>query len=394
MATLKYWIWLTTRAGLRPGEAAFLAEHFGGAERVYFADRAEYDLLRLPRLVKESLYDKDLSGTDRILEDCDRENLRLLTMQDAEYPERLRQIRTPPCLLYVKGKPLRVDEAVTVGLVGARQCTDYGRRMAKELADGLARAGVVLVSGVAQGIDAAGVRSALRAGGRVISVLGGGTDVVWPQSSADLFADVGVAGTLVTEYPPGTPTVGGHFPVRNRIIAGLSMGVVVVEAGRRSGALITARHALEENRDVFAVPGPADAGCSQGTNALIQGSGAKMVCKAADILEEYQDIYPNRLTLAARPAPARVLEETDKRIDKNRESAYSTQETCTKEVSQEQRILLEALGNETLCPDELVERTGWPARQVLSELTMLQVEGFVTPAGGNRFRASRTIGKA
>lgn len=408
MATLKYWLWLTTRAGLRTGEAGFLAQRFGGAERVYFADQAEYDLLRLPRALRTSLAQKDLSVADRILEQCDRLNFRLITMQDAEYPERLRQMQTAPCLLYVKGKPLRVDERVTVAVVGARQCTDYGRRVAEELGAGLARAGVVLVSGVAQGIDAAAVRSALRADGRVISVLGGGIDVVWPRSSADIFEDVGVVGTLVSEYPPGTPTLGEHFPVRNRIIAGLSMGVAVVEAGQRSGALITARKALEENRDVFAVPGPVDAPRSQGTNALIQGCGAKMICSTEDILEEYRQVYPDRLRMVGegcfpsekrhyspqkREAEVRPeqLEEPDKRIDKGRENAYSTKVTDERPLTEPQRHLLEALGGETLCPDELVERTGWTASQVLSELTMLQVAGVIAPAGGNRFRAQRPV---
>lgn len=407
MATLKYWLWLTTRAGLRTGEAAYLAGQFGGAERVYFADRAEFDLLKLPRRLKESLADKDLTVTDRILEQCDRLNIRLLTMQDAEYPERLRQIQQPPALLYVKGKPMRVDEAVTVAVVGARRASDYGCRVAADLAGRLGRAGVVLVSGIAQGIDSAGLRGALRAGGRVISVLGGGIDVVWPQSSADLFADIGVVGTLVSEYPPGTPTEGWHFPVRNRILAGLAQGVVVVEAGKRSGALITARLALEENRDIFAVPGPVDALRSAGANALIQ-KGAKMVCSAEDVLEDYRQVYPDRLRreregsaaigrsgrVRSRPAePPERLEETDKRIDKEPESAYSTLKNDTTPLNQEEQVLLEALGGECLRPDELVDRTGMPAGQVLSALTLLQVRGAVFAVQGNRFRAAEQ-GKA
>ena len=407
MATLKYWLWLTTRAGLRTGEAAALAQRFGGAERVYFADRAEFDLLRLPRGLKESLADKDLGITDKILEQCDRLNIRLLTMQDAEYPERLRQIREPPALLYVKGKPMRVDEAVTVAVVGARRASDYGCRVAADLTGRLSRAGVVLVSGIAQGIDSAGLRGALRAGGRVISVLGGGIDVVWPPSSAGLFADIGVIGTLVSEYPPGTPTEGWHFPIRNRILAGLAQGVVVVEAGKRSGALITARLALEENRDIFAVPGPVDAIRSAGANALIQ-SGAKMVCDAEDVLEDYRQVYPDRLrreresaALVRRSGPRRPkpvsppekLEETDKRIDKEPESAYSTLQNDTTPVTQEETALLAAMNGESLCPDELVERTGLSASQVLSALTLLQVRGAVLAVRGNRFRAAEQ-GKA
>ena len=283
MANLKYFLWLTTRPGFQPGEAQMLLAHFGTPEAVYFAEREEYDLLGLPGSKKKALEDKNLAEAEKILGDCDRLGIHIMTIQDADYPERLAQIYDPPCVLYWKGKALSVDDHLTVGVVGTRKCTPYGEELAGKLGLELARNGAVLVSGMAEGIDAAGIKGALQGGGTVVSVLGGGLDVVYPKRHRWLYEDVTAAGTLISEYPPGTEHAGFHFPVRNRIISGLSMGVVVAEAGEPSGALITARLALEQNREVFAYPGPAGAPASLGCNRLIQRGEAKLILSAGDI---------------------------------------------------------------------------------------------------------------
>ena len=367
------------------------------------ADRAEYELLGLPARLREELCHKEMDWPERILEDCARLNVRILTIQDAAYPERLRQIDVPPALLYVKGKNLHFDERVVIGVAGSRRASSYGIGKAAELGRDLARRGAVVVSGIAQGVDAAALRSAIRAGGTVCSVLGGGIDVVYPPSSADLYRVVPQVGALISEYPPGAATEGWHYPIRNRIISGLSLGVAAVEAGVKSGTLITARTALDQNRDVFAFPGLAGNPGSQGTNLLIQRGEAKLIQSAADILVEYEELYSARL----RPCPSpehgrnecgrqvssprlrskRPEPVPPKAVDNSEGRAYSTFQEQNGEFTEEEKAVLLALGEERLRPDDLVERTGLPASGVLASLTMLTMRGILAQQPGNFFEA-------
>lgn len=276
MSNLKYWLWLTSRVGVSGQGMAELLSHFGTPESAYFADRHAYESVAgLSEKARRSFQDKSLSRVDQILGDCDRLGIRIMTIQDAIYPERLRAIHQPPLVLYWKGRDIAVDNEAAVAVVGTRSATPYGVRIAEQLGLDLTRAGALVVSGIAEGIDAAAVRGALKAGGPVISVLGGGIDFIYPRFHRDLYADVAAAGALVSEYPPGTESRSSHFPVRNRIISGLSLGVAVVESPRTGGSLITAGHALDQDREVFAVPGPADAPNSVGTNRLIQEGGGQ-----------------------------------------------------------------------------------------------------------------------
>ena len=400
MSTLSDWLWLSTRAGLRTGEAAALARRFGGPRAVYCADPKEFELLRLPAELRRSLADKALTTAERVLADCDRLGIDIITLQDASYPERLRHIDDPPAVLYRKGRAFPLDQEVAVAVVGARRCTPYGTQLATELGRDLARRGAVVVSGIAQGIDSAALRAALREGGRVVSVLGGGIDVVYPSSSADLFREIGSRGMLLSEYPPGTPTQGPHYPVRNRIISGLSLGTAVVEAGERSGALITARLSLDQNRDVFAFPGAVGAPMSAGTNRLIQKGEAKPIFSAEDILEEYEAVYPGRLSPREAPKPTRTKQteiprkeprkpaQTLEEVDKTAERAYSTFRAEDVGFTDDEQAVLRALGAESLHPDELAERSGIPARRVLSALTLLEMRGCVKSAPGHVFTAA------
>lgn len=409
MGNLRHWLWLTTR-GSAPGMyAARLLEHFGSPEAAYFADEKEYDQLReLPAEVRKALKDKSLSEAERILEDCQRLDVQLLTIQDAAYPERLRQLDTAPCVLYVRGRLPRMDEEAAVAIVGARKASPYGVMAAGKLALELARQGALVVSGSARGVDSAALRGALRGGGRVVSVLGNGVDVIYPAENRALYEDIAAAGALVSEYPPKTPPLGPHFPVRNRIIAGLSLGVIVAEGTERSGSLITARWALEQNRDVFAVPGNIDSPLSRGPNRLIRQGEAKLVQDAWDVLEEYERLYPAKLHPRA-SLPPQVERE---RLRQPRETGRTRRprgETApekpaqTEREEQEERMILdlrqdrEALtddeaailralqGGLVLTADDLVEKTGIPARRVLSSLTMLQVRALVGESSGKRF---------
>ena len=406
MANLKYWLWLTTRKGLSGQNMSAVLRHFGSPERAYFSQTEEYRLVGgLSQGALESLGDKSMAEADRILGDCDQLGVQILTMQDAQYPARLAAIHQPPPVLYWKGKPIAFDEEVAIAIVGTRSSTPYGERTATQLAMDLTRRGALVVSGIAQGIDTAAVRGALQAGGRVVSVLAGGVDVIYPRENRFLFEDVMAAGALLSENPPGTEPRGGLFPIRNRIISGLSVGVVAVESPRQGGTLHTVSHALEQDREVFAVPGPWDAPASEGPNLLIQEGAAKLILSAEDVLCEFADRFPARLkrreALDAEAAKqrlegAQVREESMEKTPHNRpemkkevdipsDVAYIDWKECKEKLTDDQQSVMLALQTGRGSADELVERTQLPARRVLSALTILQVQGYVREEGGKRF---------
>ena len=321
-----------------------------------------------------------------------------MTLQDADYPERLRQLPDPPLALYIRGRTFAFDEEAAVCMVGAREATPYGIGSAGRLGLELARGGALVVSGMAQGIDTASVQGALKGGGPVVSVLGGGVDVPYPRENRWLYEDVAAAGALISEYPPGTEHRGEHFPVRNRILSGLCLGVVAVECRPHSGTMITVDWALEQNRDLFAVPGNIDAPMSQGPNLLIQ-QGAKLVTSGRDILEEYWDRFPAklspgeplspaaaaaRLETAACPAPA-PAEREEAPVAPGRERIPAAEQRDR--FTDDELALIAALGGRRRSADELVEAAQIPARRVLSALTMLQVQGAVEEGPDRRFSA-------
>ncbi len=395
MSALKYWLWLTTRKGLGNQGVEQVLERFGSPERAYFADPGEYELL--PHGTAAALRDRTMDAVERIMGDCDRLGVRIMTQQDADYPTRLRQLDDAPHVLYLKGNLPDFDEEAAIGVVGTRDATEYGKSVAGRLGLELARGGAIVVSGTAAGIDTCAVRGALQGGGTPICVLGGGVDVPYPKGNRYLYEDVAAAGLLIGEYPPGTENHGPHFPIRNRIISGLSVGVVVVEAGEfGSGAVITANHALDQGRDVFAVPGNVDARHSRGCNRLIQ-QGAKPVLGAEDILCEYRSLYPAKLsrravlsaeeetqrlqTVEQPPAPVKPA------APLKAEQPTARPRRSGQGLTDDELALLHALGDKSLQADELVEQTQIPARRVLSALTMLQIAGWIEERPGKRFAA-------
>ncbi len=400
MASVSYWLWLTGRAGLSPARRQQLLAQWGTPERIYFADPGEYALeADLSESARRGLEDKSLAQAEEILGQCERLGISVLTLQDAHYPDCLKQIPDPPLVLYYKGKLPDFDRELTIGMVGARACSEYGGMMASRLGLDLVRAGAVLISGIAQGVDSFAIKGALAGGGTVVSVLAGGLDVKYPKESRFLYDDVAVAGALISEYPPGTPHKGAHFPVRNRIISGLSDGVVAVEAGERSGALITMDLALEQNRDTFAVPGPANAPMSEGTNKLIRMGWAKLVTTVGDILSEYEGRRPvgrslplsqeeaeQRLETALKPARETVPPQK-KEVDKKENRAYIDWKSARELFTDDERDILVTLAQREKLADEIIEATQIPARRVLSALTVLQVRGYVEERAGKRFAA-------
>src|SRR5678815_2063582 len=306
---IRDWVELNMTPGVGPRAAAKLLERFGDAEAVYAATRAELEQIRLVPEAIDSIIARSLQGP-ATMEIAAVKALGgdILLLDDGVYPSSLREIYDPPIVLYVKGAWSNCLDRPCIGVVGSRRCSTYGQNAATMLARDLAERGITVVSGFARGIDAAAHRGALEAGGRTVAVLGTGIDEVYPRDHKKLAAEIlDRGGAVVSQFPLGTPPVSENFPYRNRIISGLSLGVVVVEAAENSGSLITARLAMEQNREVFAVPGNITSRNSFGTNYLIKGAGAKLVQQWQDVATE----LPPQIAASLLPPPF---------SDRNRES--------------------------------------------------------------------------
>jgi len=402
---LKYWLWLAELPGLNNQSRLALLRHFGSPEDIFFADREELLLAEdVPPEQAELALNRDLSAAGGILADCERLGQRVLTIRDAEYPQRLRSIYNPPLVLYVKGRMPAIDEEAAVAVVGTRECTPYGAASAERLSQELAACGAVVVTGLAKGVDSAAARGALRAGGRVVGVTGGGLDVYYPRESRDLYDDVAASGVLISEYPPGSAPERHHFPARNRIMSGLSVAALVVEAPERSGALITAGLALDQGRDVYAVPGPISAPSSAGCNRLIR-EGAGLAACGWDVLRDYEARFPGKLRPAAghpewtplsarrRDPPASQPEEPlKKEPEKVLKKGPEEPPVSPEGLTDDQIALLRALEPEApIQVDDLIQTTGIPARRVSSALTMLEIDGFVRQHSGKRYTRTVTL---
>ena len=279
-----YLLWLSRIEGIGFKKANYLLEHFGSAEAIWFAEPAEIRTAcgRNEKLAEILISSKDEDSLNDWLIELEEKEIEFYSYWHPRYPRLLREISDPPLGIYVRGE-LPDDDIDTVGIIGARKCSRYGATVAYEIAKDLGKTNVVVVSGMARGIDSEGHKGIMDGGGKTIAVLGCGVDVCYPPENRDLMARIIENGAVISEYPPGTPAIPGHFPSRNRIIAGLSEMVVVVEAGKKSGTLITADLALDYGRDVFVVPGNVTSALSKGTNELIK-QGCPIITEGQDIL--------------------------------------------------------------------------------------------------------------
>lgn len=285
-ADVRYLVGLSLLPGIGPARFQRILAHFGDAERAWRA--SEQDLLRLgveSRFLAQLAEKRRALSLDREMERIDRLGVSILTMDDPAYPRQLAEVFNAPPILYVKGEITLADEQ-SVGVVGTRSPSVYGKEVAARVVPKLVQSGLTIVSGLARGIDTIAHCAALDAGGRTIAVLGCGIDVIYPPENRHLYARIAGQGAVVTEYPLGTKPDAYNFPARNRILSGLALGTIVVEAQLGSGALITADYALEQNREVFAFPGRATDRGSAGCNRLIREGRAKLVTATEDILEE------------------------------------------------------------------------------------------------------------
>jgi len=355
-----FWIGFNLVKGIGAVRFKALLDYFGDARTAWQASPQALQAAGLsPKLVKNLLKIRSQVSLELVWERMQTQGINILTWEDENYPRRLKDIDQPPPVLYLRGDLTPGDEWA-VAIVGTRRITSYGRQVTEEVASTLARNGVTVVSGLARGVDAVAHQAALNAGGRTLAVLGNGVDRIYPPENRRLAEQIISQGALISDYPLGTPPAGTNFPPRNRIISGLALAVVVVEAGLDSGALITSTFAAEQGRDVFAVPGSILAHQSKGTNRLIQ-DGAHPLLDPQEILEVLN------LTMVTEHRSARLVLPTD-----------STEAQ-----------LLQILSSEPLHVDDIHAKTDMPIEKVSATLAMMELKGMVRQVGGMHYVAVR-----
>jgi DNA processing protein len=372
---LIYWIWLATRQNLSRSKQLDLLEYFLTPDAIYNCNSYPREL-ELSENALLSLENKDLSAARRLVRLCSDKKIRIITLQDTIYPTRLRQIPDMPVVLYCKGFLPDLDAQPTVGVVGTRKASSEGLATARKMGCEIAACGGLVVSGGAAGIDAEALWGALDAGKPAVAVLGNGPDIVYPQSNTLLFAKLEEKGCILSEYPPGTKPTPWQFPERNRIISGMSDCTLVVEAPAKSGALITARDALEQGREVFSVPGSVTRESCAGSNALLR-DGASVACCGWDVLQGYESRYPDiaRREVAAQKAEAPRNDKKD--IDNPPQGAYIDLECITQELDPLQKRIVETIGSETVYVDVLATKLDMSSPELMMALTDLGLMGII-----------------
>ena len=391
-ASVKYWVWLADL--LPPAAGHRVYEFFQSPTEAFLADNGRYDLIPgLTHQQRDQLCHANLDRAERIVDECARQGIRVVTWQDADYPERLRSTPTPPLVVYAKGRACHFDDEVAIAMAGTRRASPYGRRMARDIASELTRMGGLVVTGIVAGCDANAARGALDAGGPVVCVLAGGVDVPYYQTAAGkaFLDEVADKGTLVSLSPPGTPHLGGLFRSRNELMIGLSVGVVCVEAGQRSGTLQVARLATERGRTVYVVPANVGSPTSAGTNDLLRRNLAVPILRGSHVLEDFYAQFPDRLHPASlpqrrppapRPKPVRPKASeqaapAEKKVDSTPQPVYIDFRTRKDHFTDDEIALLNAMqkGYQTL--DDLIAYSKVPVDRAISTITLLTLRGYV-----------------
>ncbi len=414
---LVHWIWLATRQDIPDRDKVRILSCFQDAEDVFYATQEDFSRVEdITEKTGKALMDKDLSNATAILQDCTNKHIHICTYHDAAYPGKLKNIIDPPLVLYYKGRLPDFDGKAVIGMVGTRKCTAYGIHTARRMGTQIARCGGVIVSGIAKGIDASAMSGALSAGGFVVGVLGCGADIVYPYENKALFADTEANGCLLSEFPPRTPPYGWNFPKRNRIISGLSNGVLIVEAPKSSGALITAEQAAEQGRDVFVVPGNVDMPSCEGSNALLR-QGAIPVTNGWDVLTEYRYLYPETVhpdlsavvcegytddVMAAAVAEEKPMQKVaqkpfipgktpnpdrkkeKKPIDNRGKQPYSDIRDIPENLTEQEKSIALLLQDGECLVDDIIAKSNLGASAVLATLTILEIKGVVRRVPGKR----------
>ncbi|MBR2695222.1 MAG: DNA-processing protein DprA [Thermoguttaceae bacterium] len=355
--------------GVGPATTRRLLNYFGSVEAIFNASLKDLRAVDGvgPKLAAHLVHAREEYHPDRLIDICEKENYKILIPYDIRYPSLLRTIPDPPAVLYLHGE-LKPEDNMALAVVGTRGMTYYGRKQTEKLTAGLVRAGFTVVSGMARGVDGTAHRAALEMGGRTIAVLGSGFLNIFPPEHKDLYRQIAEQGAVLSEFPPYQISLPGHFPQRNRIVSGMSLGVLVVESPVRSGSLITARMALEQDREVFAVPGPIDSAHSRGCNRLIR-EGAHLVESIDDILDD----------LGPLPFPA---------VRMKKEDATPVRHPAESRLNEREKMILSLVETTPKSVDAIIATSGLNPGQVLAVLSVLESRHFVVREGGNRVRRS------
>jgi DNA processing protein len=360
--TRQYWVAFSLVKGIGAVRFQAVLNYFGDPQIAWGAPTEALRQAGLSDKIVENLVrTRDQVDLDKLWEEMEQKNISILIQQDESYPKRLNEIDQPPPVLYTQGN-INPDDEWSVAIVGTRRVTAYGRQVAEDIAGRLARNGLTIISGLARGVDSIAHQAALDAGGRTLAVLGSGIDRIYPPENRHLAEQIRANGALISEFSPNTPPEASNFPQRNRLISGLSLAVIVIEAGIKSGALITASFAADQGREVFAVPGNITSPGSMGTNRLIQ-NGAHPLLSAEQVLEILE------LSMVAEHRTARVALPSD---------AVEAQ-------------LFEILGVEPLHIDEVTNRTEIPVEKVTATLALMELKGMVRQVGGMQYIALREV---
>lgn len=406
------WLWISLHFGPNSRMYRNLISYFDDIEDVYNSTQMDMDLIGwLSFSDKRKILDKKLEHALEVREWCNNNDVQIISYSDDAYPISLRSIRNFPAVLYCKGEFPDFNNELSISVVGTRSMTSFGQRTAYDLGYTLSKGKAITVSGMARGIDSTVAIGSLNAFGKTVAVLGSGIDIVYPRENYDLMNKIIENGAVITEFPPHSPPNSFHFPIRNRIISGISNATVVVEASLDSGAMITARTAIEQNKMLFAVPGPAKFHHSNGTNELIKNGDAKLATQAEDILRPFYESYKDKIDIfKARQRPTfskNLLKVASGRYDKS-EIYEKSREVKKKikdkvksfeEIIEEPEISLDSNAysaeqvkiynamkkGEPIVVDQLVEITGLPASDIVSNLTLLQIDGYVDEYPGGFF---------
>lgn len=375
----RFWIWLTLATGVNNPKHKRIYETYDSIADFYNGGVYEWRLCGIfsPKDI-DSLENIRLSQADEVIAKCKNLGHDIICIDDPEYPQKLKDIYAPPCVLYVWGKLPDIDDRLSIAMVGTRNATQYGVMASHTLSASLSKLGVVIVSGGALGIDSASHTGTLEAGGTTICVLGCGIDHRYLMSNASMRRNIASTGAVISEYPPGTQSYPSNFPVRNRIISGLSDGVIVVEADAKSGSLITVNHALEQGREVFAVMGNINSRYSTGTNKMIK-DGATPVTSYMDVIEA----FPNYHITSDEDDKTEPEYSVQNNSEINKEPVLHREDL---DLSDTVNVVYKCIGNEPVHIDQIVIKTGLPVSKVLQSLTELEILALISCQQGRLYK--------